>query len=103
MTKRRIPPAEQGRRLLEKLEGEAADALAETPISQYDDEDGMQRILQGRRTDGFKQQPHLRAAALARKHRFHLRPSGTPIFKFVNESKRMHKDLQAAGLDLPSG
>ena len=54
ITKRMIPPAEQALRLLEKLEDEAADALAETPISHYDDEDGMQRRLQDIRTEGLK-------------------------------------------------
>ena len=51
MTKRMIPPAEQSLRFLEKLEDEAADALAETPIAHYDDKDGTQRILNEQRRD----------------------------------------------------
>ena len=96
ITKRMIPPAEQALRLLEKLEDEAADALAETPIERYDDKDGMQRILTDLRTEGFKQQPPLRAAPLARKYRFHQRAAGVSIFKVVHESKRMHKELEAS-------
>ena len=58
MTKRMSPPTEQAFRLLEKLEDEAADALAETPISNYDAEGGMQRLLED-----------LRRAVLTRRER----------------------------------